>query len=276
MLAAALVLIVAHEMAARRGAGRAAALTATIREEGPSLVVAFVVLPALVYLVAHFGVVRGSLLAWPWQAGSWWRSLAARHLLMLRHHAGFFGTHPYQSPPWSWLLLKRPIVYFFEPTGGRYREVLALGSPLVWWAAIAALAHVTFRWLRAKSLTSSEGTLLAGFVFAYVPWLVLGRHRTFVFLFYLLPAVPFLGVALAYAAQSLVRSRRGIVAVGGFCALSVILFIFYFPLLAAVPVDAHAWKARVGRFGTCAGYEEAAAPAPPSRPGPPPAGWCWR
>ena len=59
---------------------------------------------------------------------------------MLDFHTALSGDHPYQSPPWSWPLIKRPVAYWFADEGGAYREILAMGNPLVWWPGLVALA----------------------------------------------------------------------------------------------------------------------------------------
>jgi hypothetical protein len=97
---------------------------------------------------------------------------AARHLLMVHHHAGFFDA-PVSIAALVVAAARRRCL----ARGRRVaREILALGNPLVWWASIAALTHVAFKWLRAKSLTGPEGIILAGFVRVRAVAGV-GRHR---------------------------------------------------------------------------------------------------
>jgi dolichyl-phosphate-mannose--protein O-mannosyl transferase len=50
----------------------------------------------------------------------------------LQFYLGIQDVSRYTSPAWSWPLIRRPVVYFQEDSGRRYREILALGSPVVW------------------------------------------------------------------------------------------------------------------------------------------------
>ena len=64
-------------------------------------------------------------------------------------HSGLSSPHPYQSHPSGWLLLARPVSYYYPPglTVGAYgcaaescsREVLAIGNPALWWATLPVL-----------------------------------------------------------------------------------------------------------------------------------------
>jgi dolichyl-phosphate-mannose--protein O-mannosyl transferase len=128
--------------------------------------------------------------------------------------------------------------------------------------------------------------VLAGFAFTYLPWLLLSGDRSAVFLFYLLPAVPFMCLALAYAVVHLGWLRRAKPAVALAGAAVVASFLFYYPVLAKVPLERDEWLRRIWVFDDC---DRPAAPArpEPSRDGlesadsPPepehvePEGWCW-
>ena len=84
----------------------------------------------------------------------WLRSLWHYEHEVYKFHVGLSSPHTYQSNPWSWLVLGRPVSYFYEsPLPGKdgcpadagdkcAREVLALGTPLLWWAACFALLYV--------------------------------------------------------------------------------------------------------------------------------------
>jgi dolichyl-phosphate-mannose--protein O-mannosyl transferase len=187
-------------------------------------------------------------------------------------------------------LLKRPVVFYLLQTSpGQVREVLATGSPLVWWASIPALIFVAVNRLRRRTQVSAEGPILAGFAFAYLPWLGFGLERSQLFLFYLLPAVPFMCLALGYVATTIGRSVRGRAALGIFLLASIVLFVFYYPVLADRPLPLPAWRQRIlfrdcGRPITAplAGSPRGVSATPTiieskefGRGGRPEAGWCW-
>ncbi|MDT5029373.1 MAG: dolichyl-phosphate-mannose-protein mannosyltransferase, partial [Micromonosporaceae bacterium] len=66
------------------------------------------------------------------------------HRDMLRFHSGLTTPHQYQSWPWQWLLLARPVAFYWsgDPTCGAANcagEILLLGTPVLWWSFIPAL-----------------------------------------------------------------------------------------------------------------------------------------
>jgi dolichyl-phosphate-mannose--protein O-mannosyl transferase len=270
ILAAVIILTVVQEVSIRRAEGPGG-VSRAFREEGASIVVALVALPVLVYMLSYAGRLEGTLLAWPWSEGSWIRAFLERQRFMFDFHLGLRGQHPYESPAWSWLMLKRPVLFFFTPTPGGYQEILATGNPLTWWTAILALSYVALS--RAAWARQWRWVVLAGFVAGFAPWVLLAGARDQTFLYLILPAVPFMCVALGATAQLLSRSRLGLAVVGAFLAANVALFVFYWPLLTGEPMSYAAWRQRM-LFTDC-GQEAEERLRPQTEPGPPPAGWCW-
>ncbi len=220
-------------------------------------------LPIAVYVFTYVGRVDGSLLALPWNEGSFLRSVWDQQLSMLEFHANLTALHGYQSPAWSWPLVKRPVSYHFDSGGGTYREIMALGSPIVWWTSLIALVYVGYAWIRRRGAT--EALIAGGFVFAYLPWLLQQTDRSATFLFYLLPAVPFMCLALGYVAVRLGSSIESRIAIGIFTTAAVASFMFFSPLVLGQPLSQPDWQKRI-LFEDCTkaeGYEGS------------PAGWCW-
>lgn len=249
-------------------------LTETLKDERGSLLLGFVVIPAVIYTTSYVGVVNGTLLAWPWSPNAWIRAVLARQYRMLDYHVLLHATHPYASPPWSWLLLKRPVAFvFFIP--GKYAEVLATGSPLVWWLSIPALFYVTGKLFQRRTL-HVEAFIVAGFAAGYLPWLLVLQSRTISFLYYLLPSVPFMCLAIAYVCCRLNASRSGRPVIAAFAAAAIVLFVFYYPVMTAVPMSYPSWQARM-IFRDCGNHvfriEDRSFPN--LGMGRPPDGWCW-
>jgi dolichyl-phosphate-mannose--protein O-mannosyl transferase len=163
---------------------------------------------------------------------------------MFRFHAGLTAGHPYQSQWWSWPLLLRPIWYEFEqvPTGF-YRGVLAIGNPALWWAAIPAMIYLARSALRARDPVATF--IVTGFLVSYLPYIFIGRA---LFLYHMLPAVPFMAIATAVAASHL-RARLGPAIPLLYLVLAVAWFVSYYPVLAALPI-ATARFYRLMWFGT--------------------------
>jgi dolichyl-phosphate-mannose-protein mannosyltransferase len=270
ILAAILVLTAFQEMEIRRTEG-GRAVVRTLREEGASIALGLLALPVLVYLASYAGRLDGVLLAWPWSEGSWVGAFLDRQAFMLDFHLGLKGEHPYASPAWSWLALKRPVLFYFVGSEGRYREILAMGNPLVWWLSVPALVHVAAS--RGRAIRAARGVVLGGFAAGFAPWLLLAGAREQTFLYLILPAVPFMCLALGAVVQTLRQSRIGVAVVAAFAAATVSLFAFYYPLLTAAPLSYGSWRQRI--LFTWCGEQEAPQLRPQTEPGPPPAGWCW-
>src|SRR5258706_3439601 len=71
-------------------------------------------------------------------------NLWAYHTDVLNFHTGLTSPHQYQSWPWQWLLLGRPVAFYWsnaqncgEPSCAA--EILLLGTPVLWWSFIPAL-----------------------------------------------------------------------------------------------------------------------------------------
>lgn len=264
------------DVARRRAAGESRPARAVVRATWAVRVLALVVLPGLLYGFSFGDRFSGGLLVAPWRKDSWWWDLAQRQWAMLTHHLRLSEViSPWNSPAWSWPVVKRPIVYSFEASDGRYAEILAMGNPLVWIPAVAAVVWVAVAWARRRDVTRPDGVILAGVAAGYLPWFVLGGARGSTYLFYLLPAVPFLIMALVRAGQRFATRRAGRWVVAGYLVVILTSFVFFYPLVAWVPLEPDAWAARVW-FRDCSGVALPGDPPDPSfEPGPPPAGWCW-
>src|SRR5688500_9775506 len=215
--------------------------------------------------------VEGSLLTVPWTPGSWARGFAREQLDMIEFHRSsaeiqFLGTtNPFVSPAWSWPLIKRPMIYYSEPrTVAGVETIMAIGSPLVWWTALASFAVIGLRLTRRR--TSDDVSLVAvvGFGFMYLPLLVVSGLRPATFLYYLLPSVPFMCLAAAavVSAGRIVRSRY---ATAAFSLAAIALLAFFYPVLTGVPLPERGLAMRQW-FHDC---HAATAISPPT-------GWCWR
>jgi hypothetical protein len=279
------LLIVVAEIVARRQddaggqRGWGAAFGAAFRAEGLRTVVLLGLVPVLVYLVTYVGVAEGSLLAVPWGEGSWFYDVGHHQLAMARFHAGLEGHHPYESPSWSWFMLKRPVAFWFTPDPGDYpfrlyEQVLSMGSPLAWWPALAVFGWLGVSWLRGNR-SLGAAVILVGALSAYLPWLILGFARSQIFLWYVLPALPFLYVAVGIAAARWRGWARGLLVIGLVGALAG--FLFFWPIATASPLSPDDWRLRIW-FTNCArpdGAPTLELPDDSINIGPPPEGWCW-
>ncbi|MDQ4094801.1 MAG: hypothetical protein M3174_01160, partial [Actinomycetota bacterium] len=305
VIVAAIVLTIVWEIAARKDEGWDTAIAGAARSEGPTILLWLLIAPLLFYAASYTNVtdvtgqeeeprdLGGPVVSLPWNEDSWWRSFAAEQSFNWTFHTKTLddSSHRYQSPGWSWILLKRPVSYFFETDDeGNYQEIIATGSPFVWWASILAIVYVMWQWVRRRGLNRPEGIILAGFFFTYGLWL-LPIDRPTVFLFYFVATIPFMCLALGYVAVRLGKSWEARAAVATFTAIAVAFFIFYFPILTKRPITRAEWTERLLFFDDCdkpagtmitttvtttiEGRETTSPSVSDSNEDVPPPGWCW-
>jgi dolichyl-phosphate-mannose-protein mannosyltransferase len=277
-------ILLAYQMAAAQADPASASeqrfmvrLWAAFRRELPPSLLLLGAVPLGVYLASYIGHLPGAWLAWPWESGSFWRGIWDHQISMLRFHVSTTRNHPYESPTWTWLLLKRPVAYYFRLDGTSYREILAMGNPLTWWAGAVAVIVLAVAWVRRGARdVAPELVILAGALGTYLPWLVLTGSRSFVFIWYVLPTVPFMCAALGVLAARAWASVRGRVAIVMAGAAVAVSFVFFFPVLTAQPLSPDEWRARMW-FTDCARPDAPTLQLPNDviDKGPPPHGWCW-
>jgi len=118
--------------------------------------------------------------------------------------------------------------------------------------------------------------LVAGALATYVPWLFLSSSRAQVFIWYLLPTLPFLFAALGLLAARAWASLSGRVATVAAAAAVAASFVFFMPMLTAAPLTPGDWRSRIW-FTDCErpGAPTLELPDDQVNQGPPPVGWCW-
>ena len=258
-------------------AGWGEIVASAVRREALPMLVLLLLVPVITYVATYTGRMPGTLIGLPWEHGTVWRGIWEHQRAMLDFHTGLGGDHPYQSPPWSWPLLKRPVAFWFGSDGGVYREILALGNPAVWWPGLLALGALVVTWARSGwGWLRPEPVILAAALATYVPWLILSGDRSQTFLWYFLPTVPFLCLALGCFAAWAWERVAGRVAVGAYALIVLASFVLYVPLLTALPLEPEGWRMRM-LFRDCerTGAPTQTLPDDSTSEGVPPEGWCW-
>jgi dolichyl-phosphate-mannose--protein O-mannosyl transferase len=281
-----LLLALWWDAGARRVAGVRTPIRAAVVLDGLLALVPFVVLAAAVYVVSWTGwFASDGAHAWDhdkyvrhgqsWLAHDWavlhgWFSY---HREMWNFHTHLAATHPYLSKPWGWLLLARPVAYFYEAPktgcggGSCAQEVLGIGTPAIWWLSIPALVAVGWRMLGRFDWRAAA--IMVAFLAGYVTWIydetqtvpgcspAVDCHRT-MFLFYLLPDVPFMVLALTMAIGMVLGRRTApmVRRVVGASVAAVYLsgvvwnFAYFYPVLAGQVITYQQWHDRMW-FDTC-------------------------
>ncbi|MGW9590013.1 dolichyl-phosphate-mannose--protein mannosyltransferase [Streptomyces chartreusis] len=272
------LLTVLWDVGARRVAGAHHPYTAVIKRDLGLAFVATVPVAIVTYIVSWTGWIlsptdgsggyyrdwataNGRSSSWSWLFPDWWLSLWHYEHQVYDFHVGLSSPHTYQSNPWSWIVAGRPVSYFYEsPTPGKdgcpvdagekcAREVLALGTPLLWWVAAFAVLYVLWRWLFRRDWRA--GAIACGIAAGYLPWF-LYQERT-IFFFYAVVFLPFLCLAVAMLLGAIIgppgssdtRRVAGATGAGVLVLLIAWNFIYFWPLYTgqAIPIDD--WRSRM-------------------------------
>ena len=213
----------------------------------------FALLPVIVYCTTWIGWFS-SQRGWDRQRSSnAISSFIYYHQQILNFHTSLTEKHTYQANPWSWLIMGRPTSFFYESPKGCAanscsQEVLALGTPLLWWLGTIALFVVVGMWLRGAFTRHFDPALtiiVAGVAAGYLPWFFF-QART-VFTFYAIAFLPFLILALTYCAQLLLTryGRNGQIAIAAIFLLIFANFLYFLPLYMGDVITYEAWRARM-------------------------------
>jgi dolichyl-phosphate-mannose-protein mannosyltransferase len=273
-------LVIAWDIGARRAAGLRSFVRGAFRE-AVWLPLTFFVVPLAVYiaswsgwLVTKTGYDRNyaQLHGVNIPVISALYSLYEYHLQAIVFGVGLKTPHPYQSQPWDWLAMTRPVAFFYECytgpvagpahycpsgyTGSEWsQEVLAIGTPAIWWGSMLALLFCLGWWLLHRDWRA--GAVLLGVIAGWAPWFPLVSRTKFYYYalefepFLILSIVLCLGLILGPASASLVRRATGAVIVGTYVLCVLLMFWYFYSILAGQVIPYHDWYShmwyRIGR-----------------------------
>ena len=206
----------------------------------------FTLLPISIYFASWSGWIFSSQ-GWARQSESnVFASLWNYHLQILDFHQGLDDKHAYQANPWSWLVLGRPTSFYYESPSDCgaekcAQEILAIGTPLLWWISIFAVA-ITFGFLVTK-LERAAAIILLGFAGTYLTWFFIQSRTTFYF--YSISILPFLILALIYCFNQLLNSAIYKKYITSFVILVAINFIYFLPIYLGISIPYSQWLSRM-------------------------------
>ena len=206
----------------------------------------FTLLPISIYFASWSGWIFSSQ-GWARQSESnVFASLWNYHLQILDFHQGLDDKHAYQANPWSWLVLGRPTSFYYESPSDCgaekcAQEILAIGTPLLWWISIFAVA-ITFGFLVTK-LERAAAIILLGFAGTYLPWFFIQSRTTFYF--YSISILPFLILALIYCFNQLLNIANYKKYIISFVILVAINFIYFLPIYLGISIPYSQWLSRM-------------------------------
>jgi dolichyl-phosphate-mannose-protein mannosyltransferase len=258
------LMVMFWDVGARRAAGVARPYLGVAALEAVPAFLSMVVLPIVTYVFWWSG--------WIFNAGGWGRGKVSGNVVsqffsaipklwtyttqMWHFHDTLTAKHPYQSWPWNWMVLKRPVAFYYtEPSGcGSSKcssEVLAIGTPAIWWVSILALLVMVAWWLVQRDWRA--GATLLGFLTGWLPWFYFGFHDRTMFLFYATPMLPFMVLSLVLVLGLLIgpvatlpgRRVFGAAVAGAYVLIVLADFYYLYPVLTGKVIPYDSWHARM-------------------------------
>ncbi|UWP78833.1 phospholipid carrier-dependent glycosyltransferase [Dactylosporangium fulvum] len=181
------------------------------------------------------------------------------HQEAYKFHTTLDKGHPYQSWPWQWLLLGRPVAFHWDATvscsaSSCASAILLLGTPLLWWSFLPAL--IALGWLAVARRDGRAWLIMACALAGILPWFQnMPEHRT-MFYFYALPAEPFLVLAVVYVLGAIIGPARhlrpdsdqrlvGSIIAGAYILLVAACFAYFYPIYSGMNITYAEWFSRM-------------------------------
>lgn len=261
-------LCVMWDMAARRAAGFRRYVRGALVTDGVAGAPSLLLTAAITYLATWSGWFASSI--------GWDRNYAAAHGMhtpvisalyslyeyhreMLSYNVGLHTPNTFASQPWTWLLLKQPVRFYYaapqyvesgcDVTRGCVQNVLAVGTPAIWWACLAALPALAVWGLLRRDWRACAA--LYGVAAGWLPWFVFPARTEY--FYYAVSFVPFLCLALALCIGlmlgppdgSRIRRGAGAAIAAAYLVAVAVNFAYLYPVLAGSPISQSAWLARM-------------------------------
>ena len=270
-------LAIAWDIGARRAAGLRDYVRGALVRDGKWLPVTFGVIPLVTYILTWSGWLITSTgydrnyaqtkgVTTPVISALY--SLFEYHKEMLQFGVGLSSRHPYMSQPWGWTVISRPVAFYYQCyttpaashvcpagyTGSEWsQEVLAIGNPAIWWAAIPAMLFCLGWWLTRRDWRA--GAAVLGVAAGWLTWLPFVSRTKFYY--YALEYEPFmilcivlcLGLIIGPAAASRRRRAIGSALAGTYVLAVLILFWYFYPILAGRIIPYTSWLSHMWYHG---------------------------
>ncbi|WP_182908132.1 phospholipid carrier-dependent glycosyltransferase [Microbispora sp. H13382] len=268
-IAAFAIMSLLWDAGARRAVGTGRPYGTVVRRDLPLAAAWMAVVPVVTYIVSFTGwfvTDKGYGRNWDQATANGpvffvidsFRSWFDYQKQVLTFHTGLETSHPYQSEPWQWPLLLRPVAFFYESpkncgAASCSWAVLGTGTPIIWFAGAIALIGMIAWYVATRDWRA--GAVLLGYAAGWLPWFyfAIADNRT-MFMFYAMPMVPFMILALVLVCgliigrESPARPNRRVVGsavVGAFVLLALVNFGWLYPVIAAEVIPYDSWHARM-------------------------------
>jgi dolichyl-phosphate-mannose-protein mannosyltransferase len=194
-------------------------------------------------------------------------SLFNYHEQMVQFGVGLSVRHPYESQPWDWFFITRPVAFYWNTytdpaglhvaktgtTGPWVQEVLAIGNPAIWWISVPVMAFCLGWWLTRRDWRA--GAALLCIAAGWVSWLPFVSRTKFYY--YSLEFEPFLiicivlclGLLIGPASAWWVRRAIGSALAGIYVLAVLVLFWYFYPILAGKIIPYSDWLSHMWYTG---------------------------
>ncbi|HEX8807317.1 MAG TPA: hypothetical protein VF741_10215, partial [Candidatus Aquilonibacter sp.] len=180
-----------------------------------------------------------------------------RQYSMFEYHDKLVAKHPYTSYWYQWPIDYIPIAYYYQDhrvdkndrNGCCIEEITSMPNPFIMWFGLLAVPIVgVLAWLRKNK---AYALIVITYLLQWLPWMKSPRI-TFAYHFYVdIPLICLCNAIVLqqiweYARKRDVASRRW--AIAGISAVVVLIagaFVFFYPVLAAVPMTWAQWDLRM-------------------------------
>ncbi|MGZ4501914.1 MAG: dolichyl-phosphate-mannose--protein mannosyltransferase [Nocardioidaceae bacterium] len=196
------------------------------------------------------------------------RSLWYYHQDVFTFHTHFLNcaTHTYASHPAAWPLLNRPVGVAADtgikpgavsdgetcqaPTGDTcLRQVLLLGTPVLWWGGALALIAALILWVGARDWR--YGVAVVGALSTWLPWLQYADRP--IFSYYAISMIPFTVLAIVLCMGRMMGTARvsspqrtvGVIVSGAFFLLVLANFAWFWPIYTNELLTHGQWLSRI-------------------------------
>jgi dolichyl-phosphate-mannose--protein O-mannosyl transferase len=195
-------------------------------------------------------------------------SLRYYHRDVYVFHTHFLNcaTHTYASQPSGWPLLNRPVGVAADtgiqpgtssdgqvctaPHGSTcLRQVLLLGTPVLWWGGALALVAAGVLWIGARDWR--YGIAVVGALSTWLPWLQYADRP--IFSYYAIDMLPFTVLAITLVMGRMIGSARvsspqrtvGVIVSGAFFLLVLVNFAWFWPIYTDQLLTHAQWLDRI-------------------------------
>ncbi len=184
--------------------------------------------------------------------------LVYRQYTMFQYHDTLKATHPYQSSWWQWPLDLRPIAYYWHdtrsglaisnPNACCVSEIISLPNPLLLWFGVFCVPCVAYLAWREKN--KGYALLVLAYLLQWLPW---ARSPRITFAYHFYVDIPLIVLCNVIVLQRIWDRKTdnseirlfGRIGVFAYVTAVVLAFIWFYPILAGVPIPWNDWHARM-------------------------------